>query len=114
MESSAGWACRSDDLTLTGLSVQSGAGNVTLDLSGNWRNSLNANIKAGVGNLILMIPKSTGTIVYVSQGIGSVEVGSGLKSTGKAYINDAYGKSGANLSINIESGIGKIKLSLEA
>ncbi len=100
------------NMSLTGLSIQSGAGNITIDLSGNWRNSLNASIKAGVGNLVLVIPKNTGAIVYVSQGIGSVEAGSGLKSTGKAYTNDAYGKSKTNLSINVESGIGKVKLSL--
>ncbi len=100
------------NMSLTGLNVQSGASNVTRDLSGNWRNSLNASVRAGVGNLGLVIPKNTGTIVYVSQGIGSVEVGSGLKSTGKAYTNDAYGKTKASLSINIESGIGKVRLSL--
>ncbi len=102
------------NMSLTGLSVQSGAGNATVDMSGNWKSSLNASIKAGVGNLMVMVPKNTGAIVYVTQGIGSVEVGSGLKSTGKAYTNDPYGKSATNLSINIEAGIGKIRLAVGA
>lgn len=100
------------NMSLTGLNVQSGAGNATIDMSGNWKNSLNASIKAGVGDLMLVVPKNTGAIIYVSQGIGSVEVGSGLKSVGKGYSNDAYGKSETTLSISIESGIGKTRLVL--
>lgn len=97
-------------MSLTGLSVQSGAGNATIDLSGNWRNSLNASVDAGVGNLVLVFPKDTGVIVNVSQGIGSVEIGSGLTSAGDAYVNDAYGKTGSTIRVNVRSGIGKIKL----
>lgn len=100
------------DMSLTGLDVQSGAGNVTLDLSGKWKNSLNASVEAGVGDLILMLPKETGTIVDLSHGIGSVEVGSGIKNVGSTYVNNAYGKSNVSLLINVKAGIGKIRLIL--
>lgn len=97
-------------MSLTDLKVQSGAGNVTLDLSGVWKMDLNASVDAGIGDLSIVVPQYTGTAINVSQGIGSVEIGSGLKSQGGPYINDAYGKTAATLRINIRSGIGKIRL----
>lgn len=100
------------EMSLTGLSIQSGAGNMTIDLSGTWKNNLNASVEAGVGDLVLVLPKDTGAIVNLSHGIGSVEVGSGFKSAGNAYINDAYGKSNVSLLIDVKAGIGKIRLVL--
>ena len=97
-------------MSLTGLKVQSGAGNVTVDLSGVWRRDLNASVEAGIGDLSIVVPQYTGTIINASQGIGSIEVGSGLKSQDGAYINDAYGKTAITLRINVRSGIGKIRL----
>jgi len=92
-------------MSLTGLKVQSGAGNVTVDLSGVWRRDLNASVEAGIGDLSIVVPQYTGTIINASQGIGSIEVGSGLKSQDGAYINDAYGKTAITLRINVRSGI---------
>ncbi len=97
-------------MSLTGLKVQSGAGNVTLNLSGVWKRDLNASVDAGIGDLSIVIPQYTGTTINVSQGIGSIEIGSGLRSQDGAYINDAYGKTATTLRINIRSGIGKIRL----
>ncbi len=97
-------------MSLTGLEVQSGAGNVTLDLSGVLKRDLNASIEAGIGDLTIIVPQYTGTMINASQGIGSIEVGSGLKSLDGVYINDAYGKTAITLRINVRSGIGKIRL----
>jgi hypothetical protein len=97
-------------MSLTGLTVQSGAGNVTLDLSGVWNRDLNASVDAGIGDLIIIVPQYTGTMINASQGIGSIEIGSGLKSQDGVYINDAYGKTAVTLRINVRSGIGKIRL----
>jgi hypothetical protein len=49
-------------------------------------------------------------MINASQGIGSIEIGSGLKSQDGVYINDAYGKTAATLRINVRSGIGRIRL----
>ena len=100
------------ELYLTGLDVKLGAGKLTSDFDGIWKNDLNASIESGVGEMSIVLPQHTGAIVKVSQGIGSTEVGSGLKSNGDYYINDAYGKTGTILRINVKSGVGKTKLSL--
>lgn len=97
-------------MSLTDLKVQSGAGNATLDFSGVWKRDLNASVDAGIGDLSIVVPRYTGTAINVSQGIGSIEIGSGLKSQGGAYVNDAYGKTATTLRINIRAGIGKIRL----
>jgi hypothetical protein len=99
-------------LPLTGLDVESGASNLTLDFDGPWKNDLNASIKAGVGELTIVLPQDTGAIVKVSQGVGSIEVDSSLKTEGNYYTNDAYGKTDTTLRINIQSGAGNTKLML--
>lgn len=97
-------------MSLIGLEVQSGAGNVTLNLSGVWKSDLNASVDAGVGDLSIIVPQYTGTAINVSHGVGSIEVGSGLRGRDGAYINDAYGKTATTLRIIIRSGIGKIRI----
>jgi hypothetical protein len=106
-------------LPLTGFDVKSGASNLTLDFDGPWENDLNASIEAGVGELTIVLPQNTGAIVKVSQGVGSTEVGSGLKTEGNEYTNksneyanDAYGKTNTTLRIDIQSGAGNTKLML--
>ncbi len=97
-------------MLLTGLKAQLGAGNATIDLSGVWKRDLNASIDAGIGNLALVVPQYTGTMINVSQGLGTVEVGNGLKRQDKSYVNDAYGKTATTLRVNIRAGIGDIRL----
>ena len=81
-----------------------------MDLSGVWKRDLNASVDAGIGDLSIVVPQYIGTMINVSQGIGSVEIGSGLKSQNGAYVNDAYGKTATTLRVNIRAGIGKIRL----
>jgi N-terminal domain of toast_rack, DUF2154 len=97
-------------MSLTGLKAQSGAGNVTIDLSGVWKRDLNASVEAGIGNLVLIVPQYTGTMINVSQGLGTVEIGTGLKRQDDAYINDAYGQTATTLRLNVKAGIGDIRL----
>jgi hypothetical protein len=99
-------------MSLTDLRIQSGAANVTLNLSGNWRKGLNASIEAGTGNLGLVLPKDTGAIVSVENGVGAVEASSGLRNEGNAYINNAYGRAVTNLTINVRSGVSKVGLTV--
>lgn len=85
-------ALRFGGLSLTGLEVKSGAGKLTADFDGIWKNDLNASRESGVGELTIVLPQNTGVMVNVSQGIGTTEVGSGLKDNGGYYVNDAHGK----------------------
>jgi hypothetical protein len=96
-------------LALSRLRVESGVGQLDLDLSGEWGQSLEAFIKAGIGDVSLKLPQNVGVLVKSTVGFGSVHA-QGLARDGKAYSNALYGQAGVTLSITVEGGLGKIYL----
>ena len=98
--------------TLTKLNIYTGAGEVELDLVGHWDHDLDASIKGGVGEITVKLPSNVGVRVDASKGIGSIKA-DGFMKDGGDYVNDAYGKSGVTLSIDINAGIGEIRLEME-
>ena len=99
-------------LSVTGLNISLGAGSSTVDLTGDWTRDLDANIDAGATNLSLRLPKDVGVQVKVDAGIGRVEA-PGLTQDGNVYTNAAYGASPVTLRLNLQAGVGKIKLEVE-
>lgn len=98
-------------LNLTSFDINMGAGDVMIDLTGDWKNDLDADIAAGVGKLTLRLPSDVGTRLEVDVGVGTINAPD-LTREGNVYTNDAYGKSDVTLSINIEGGVGEINLEL--
>jgi hypothetical protein len=98
-------------LDLTHLHVESGVGELVLDLSGTWRHDLEATINAGIGDTTLRLPQEAGLRVQSTVGLGSVHP-RGLKREGDVYTNDLYGQAPVNLDIIIEGGMGKVTLDL--
>jgi len=96
-------------LMLTGLDVQTGVGETTLDLIGDWKRDLRANVKGGIGQLTLRVPDKIGVRVQAEKAIGSIH-STGLRKEDKAYVNDAFGKSKVTLDFHIQAGIGEIRL----
>src|SRR5262245_51289093 len=47
-------------LSLTGLDVKTGVGETTLDLIGDWKRDLEANVKGGIGEVTLRLPDKVG------------------------------------------------------
>jgi hypothetical protein len=95
--------------TLERLNIYTGAGEVELDLTGRWDHDLDASIKGGVGEITVRLPDDVGVRVDASKGIGSIKA-HGFTKEGGDYVNEAYGKSGVTLSIDINAGIGEIRL----
>ena len=103
-------------LTLAGLSLRRldlniGAGETVVDLSGDWKNDLTANIAGGVGKATVRLPSEVGVRATAHGGIGAVNV-HGLKKDGDAYVNEAYGKSPITVQVKVEGGVGEINLEL--
>lgn len=96
-------------LILTGLQVESGVGELTLDLSGDWERSLEAFIKAGIGDTTLRLPQDVGVRIQSLVSFGSVN-SRDLTQDGNSYTNSLYGQVEVNLDITIEGGMGKINL----
>jgi hypothetical protein len=97
--------------SLNRLDFNAGAGEVTIDLTGDWRHDLDARIAVGLGDIHLTLPRDVGVRIEVDPGIGAVDA-SGLTSDGNIYTNDAYGVSNVTLRIHIDGGVGNINLDL--
>ena len=89
--------------------VQGGAGDIALDLTGEWSQSASVEVTAGVGSLALRLPAEVGVQVDVEGGLSSVST-TGLTRSGGDYVNDIYGDSEFELTVKITAGIGDIDL----
>jgi hypothetical protein len=99
------------DLSLTTLDVETGASEVTLDLTGTWHDDLDVNISSGVGEVTVRLPGSVCVRVGVEAGLGEVRTG-GLTKDGNTYVNDACGESDVTLRIDISTGVGAVNLEM--
>jgi len=96
-------------LALTRLHVESGVGELVVDLSGGWERSLEATVKAGIGDTVLRLPNNVGVRVQSTVSLGSVRPHE-LKWDGQAYTNALYGQSPVTLDIVVSGGVGKLNL----
>jgi len=96
-------------LSLTGLEVNLGAGNYTVDLSGDWARNLDVTIDAGAAFLTVRLPRDVGVRVKVESGPHTIDA-TGLTKDGEFYTNAAYGVSDVTLQIDLQAGIGTINL----
>ena len=83
-----------------------------VDLTGDRKADLTADIEGGVGQANIRLPKKIGVIAQASGGIGSIRT-SGLKQEGGSYSNEAYGKSATTIHLKVTGGIGEIVLNQE-
>jgi len=98
-------------LSLTGLDLDLGAGETTVDLTGDWKQDLMARIRGGVGRATIRLPRDVGVEVEAEGGIGAINAHDFKKEHG-AYVNDAYGKSPVTLRVDVKGGVGEINLEL--
>ena len=98
-------------LSLDNLEIQTGVGEATVELLGDWKKDLHASIKGGIGKATLRLPVNVGVRVEPDKGIGSVSA-RGLHKEGNIYTNESYGKSKVTLNIHVQAGIGEIQLEL--
>jgi hypothetical protein len=97
------------DLTLTKLHVEMGAGQVEVDLTGDRKNQLDADIEGGVGQATIHLPKNVGVTASASGGIGGVSA-RGFNHDGGEYTNNAYGKTPGSIHLTVQGGVGQITL----
>jgi len=97
--------------TLGGLDLKVGAGKLTADLTGARAVDLHATIEGGVGKTTLRLPRDVGVRVEIARGLGAIRA-DGWTQDGDAYVNGAYGTSETTLYVNMQAGIGEINLEL--
>ena len=98
-----------DSLALTGLNLEMGAGNLRVDLTGDYGQDINANIQGGVGEATVQLPSEVGVRVRAEGGLGKINA-EGLRREGDSYVNDAYGESDTTLNVDVQGGVGQINL----
>jgi hypothetical protein len=87
------------------LEFDSGAGNYTLDFSGNFQRDGSVHIGTGVSNLTLVIPTGIPVQLTVEGGLSNVSHDSGFTKNGNVYTQTG---SGAQLTIVAEIGAGNL------
>jgi hypothetical protein len=98
------------ELDLTALDVAAGAGNITVDLSGERQRDLAASIRGGVGNLTVLLPSEAGVKVDVTGGLGQV-VATGLsRNEDGSFVNAAFDTAENTIVLDIQGGVGEINL----
>jgi len=99
-------------MQLRQLDVRLGAGELDLNLTGPWKKSFETRIRGGVGKATVRLPKDVGVQARARGGIGEIKA-HGLHREGHTYTNDVFDRSPVTLRLDIEGGIGEIRLELE-
>lgn len=83
-----------------------GAGSYTFDFSGNLTKKSKVNIDAGAAKIILKIPSNMGAkIIFRNFTASKLDVRGFIKINDQTYISPEYGKSAAELDIEINGGL---------
>jgi hypothetical protein len=85
------------------LDFSGGAGDYTLDFSGDLQRSATVSIDAGLCNIILIIPEGINAVVTVDSGAANVSFGSGWSQSGDVYTQKGEGPT-ITFIINIGAG----------
>jgi hypothetical protein len=84
-----------------------GVGEVTLDFTGTWRRSMEADINVGIGSLTLELPTDVGVSVRVTRFLASFE-SAGLIKRGNTYYSRNYEVARQRLTMTVNATIGEI------
>jgi hypothetical protein len=89
------------------LIFSSGAGDFSLDFSGDFQRDATATIESGLSNLMLVIPQGIHTVVTVESGASNITFGPGWTRNGDIYTQAGEG---STLTILINIGAGNLTL----
>lgn len=96
-------------LTLRGVEVDMGVGSLTMDLRGNPKHDYSVRINGGVGEAIIHLPSNVGVYAEAGGGIGDISARN-LRKEDNHWVNEAYNDSKVKIRINVQGGVGSIKL----
>lgn len=84
-----------------------GAGDFTLDFSGELQRDASIKIETGLSNVIVIVPEGVDAVVTVEGGLSNVNAGSGWVRSGNDYVQKGEGPT---LTFVIEMGAGNLTL----
>jgi len=89
------------------MTFSSGAGDYTLDFTGELKRDATVNLSSGLSNLIVVIPEGVNANVTVEGGLANMSAGSGWDQNGNLYSQKG---SGPTLTFIIKMGAGNLTL----
>jgi hypothetical protein len=89
------------------MTFNSGAGDYTLDFSGELKRDATVNLSSGLSNLIVVVPAGVNANVTVEGGLANVSAGAGWSQSGNIY---SQAGSGPILTFIIKTGAGNLTL----
>ncbi len=96
-------------LDMRSVDIKMGVGELKLDLRGRPQHDYSVKIRGGVGEATVRLPQDFGVLAEAHGGIGDVSA-HGLRREGGRYFNEAYGHSKATIHLDIQGGVGSVKL----
>jgi hypothetical protein len=99
-------------LMLRGVEVNIGVGKIDLDLRGKTRHSYNVSLHGGVGQATVRLPADAAIYAEAHGGIGSINV-RGMRHEGGHWVREASDNSDNKIRIDVNGGIGEIRLIAE-
>jgi N-terminal domain of toast_rack, DUF2154 len=96
-------------LALRRVDVQMGVGTINMDLRGQVKHDYDVRIQGGVGEATVYLPSDVGVYAEASGGIGEIKA-QGLQHEGSHYYNEAYQKAQYTIHLNVQGGVGSIRL----
>ena len=94
----------------TSMIFRSGAGNYSLDFSGDLQRSAVVTIESGFSQVTLIVPRNTSARVLFEGGFSGVDASGGWEKSGEAYV---LGSGEPLLTINVDLGAGNLVLRTE-
>ena len=91
----------------TDMTFRSGAGDYTLDFSGDLKSDMNVNIESGVSSITIIIPEGTNAQVFSDTGLMTVSTSGNWQQQGNTY---TLAGSGNTITIHAKLGAGNLKL----
>jgi hypothetical protein len=96
-------------LDLRRVDVQMGVGELRMDLRGKPKHDYDVRIRGGVGQATVQLPRDVGIYASGRGGIGEIHT-EGLRRQGDHWVNDAYDDAKVRIHVDVEGGIGEIRL----
>jgi hypothetical protein len=88
---------------------EGGVGDVTLDFSGTWQDTMRADLNVAIGTLTLMLPRDAGVAIRLSRFLASFDR-SGFEKRGDTYYTAGYESARRRLVLDVTAAFGGVNV----
>jgi hypothetical protein len=96
-------------MNLSRVEVSLGAGEVNMDLRGDPQRSYSVQVRGGVGETVVYLPRNVGISATASKGIGGISV-EGLERRDGVWVNPDKIDAPVTVRLDVKGGVGEIRL----